>query len=635
MPDGGRSACGFRCWVGRSGRSQCVGPGYRTQRQGLRAEALGHAGHLQCADSGQGMDTAHGRPPCRFGVGHTPGVTEIAPVGPRIFLSYAHDSDAHRSAVAALAGFLETRGVTVVFDLWHDGGRRDWYAWVLQEIQAADFVIVVASPRYREFGEGNGSSGVHRGVQAETAALRELLYRDRRTWLGRVLPVVLPGGSLDELPTFVQPYSGSHFVLRSIDEPGAEHLLRVLTGQPRHARPARGRVPALPNGAEAAPITPDGSTSANEQRRKPVSDWTWRLRIPSPRLTDLVVLPAAGFGVAVLAVWLLTGLSWLTTAAILATSLGVLAAVRRYGQQRFSVMWQVVCLAAVPLLVGVLVTLPAGRAPALSTTAEEPTRTGHGDRSTTDRSLEDTSSGSGTLPDRPQPGSPTTSAGPTSAPQGTHSSTASAGDGAHQGSPQPGPPLQILDVGHAFTPETDRIRISIRNNGLNSVLVKEIGIYLDFYPGNHWSDGDDWNFVMTSQMYAGDPAFDGSRRTHGTIQMTGTEFNLLLIGRGFVRFNGSWRRLLTFDPQKFLAGATSSTIVIDLPLTHLVQQTSPSQPAGPMIEQKFDPNHGSLLTRIDVRTPDNQTFKCHYLSRAENNPTCDTINPAAAVELPR
>src|SRR5262245_56003567 len=91
--------------------------------------------------------------------------------------------------------------------------RRDWYAWMLREIRAADFVIVVASPGYRAVGDGTQAHDSLRGVQAEAAVLRDLLYGDRETWLGRVLPVVLPGQSLDELTAFTQPHSASHFVM--------------------------------------------------------------------------------------------------------------------------------------------------------------------------------------------------------------------------------------------------------------------------------------------------------------------------------------------------------------------------------------------------------------------------------------
>lgn len=174
---------------------------------------------------------------------------------PTVFLSYAHDDDLHRSAVLEFAIFLETRGIAVTFDLWHDDVRLDWYAWMLREIQAADFVIVVASPGYRAVGDGAAAGAAHRGVQAETAVLRDLLYRDRATWLRRVLPVVLPGSSPDDLPTFTQPHSASHFIVESLTDPGAESLMRTLTGRPRHIRPPRGRRAGVPSRQKPVVVT--------------------------------------------------------------------------------------------------------------------------------------------------------------------------------------------------------------------------------------------------------------------------------------------------------------------------------------------------------------------------------------------
>src|ERR1700754_394596 len=102
------------------------------------------------------------------------------PTGPAVFISYAHDNDAHIADVLDLASFLESRGIAVELDHWHADPRPDWYAWILRTIETADFVLVVASPQYRAFGDGPDGD-THRGVQAETAILRECLYQDRKT----------------------------------------------------------------------------------------------------------------------------------------------------------------------------------------------------------------------------------------------------------------------------------------------------------------------------------------------------------------------------------------------------------------------------------------------------------------------
>ncbi len=62
----------------------------------------------------------------------------------------------------------------------------------------------------------------------------------------KIQPVVLPGRSVTELPTFLQPRSATHVVVPAITAAGVERLLRVLTGQPAYLRPEPGPAPHLP-----------------------------------------------------------------------------------------------------------------------------------------------------------------------------------------------------------------------------------------------------------------------------------------------------------------------------------------------------------------------------------------------------
>lgn len=162
---------------------------------------------------------------------------------PRVFISYAYDSEWHKQQVHAFARFLRVEGgIDVRFDLWDTGQRRDWSIWIIEQVRAADFVLVVASSAYKCRAEGKAGSSEGRGVQFEAALLRDLLNQDRDTWVHKVLPVVLPGRSIEEVPAFLQPYSASHYVVLSLTMDGVDELYRVITDQPRHPPPELGRL---------------------------------------------------------------------------------------------------------------------------------------------------------------------------------------------------------------------------------------------------------------------------------------------------------------------------------------------------------------------------------------------------------
>lgn len=75
---------------------------------------------------------------------------------------------------------------------------------------------------------------------------RGLLHSDRARWTTKLLPVVLPGGSVSDVPLFLQPQTADHFLVENLTVRGAEHLIRVLTGQPPYRRPPVGEPVVLP-----------------------------------------------------------------------------------------------------------------------------------------------------------------------------------------------------------------------------------------------------------------------------------------------------------------------------------------------------------------------------------------------------
>ncbi|MEV4252725.1 SEFIR domain-containing protein [Spirillospora sp. NPDC049652] len=170
--------------------------------------------------------------------GGTASVVEPAPTvdtgpsgrtpGPRVFISYAHDTVWHEEQVIELANLLARCGVDVHMDKLTDGRRRNWSFWGEGEIKSADFTMVIASPRCKLVGEGKAASDENRGLRAELNLIRELLSQDEEKWLPRILPVVLPGEQVENIPDFLQPRNCCHYRIDNFTEEEVGSLLRAM-----------------------------------------------------------------------------------------------------------------------------------------------------------------------------------------------------------------------------------------------------------------------------------------------------------------------------------------------------------------------------------------------------------------------
>jgi hypothetical protein len=176
-----------------------------------------------------------------------------------VFIAYTHDSEQHKADVLRLATLLAHNGVQTELDQWAEDQPQDWYAWAHKHITSSDYTIIIASGQCKIVGDGGGPATQNRGARAEMAVIRDLLQRDRGVWRPKLLAVVLPGRSVDEIPDFLQPYAVDHYEIGQLTGQGIESLLRVIFRQPRVARPALGKAPVFsqldPSTAVATELT--------------------------------------------------------------------------------------------------------------------------------------------------------------------------------------------------------------------------------------------------------------------------------------------------------------------------------------------------------------------------------------------
>jgi hypothetical protein len=160
---------------------------------------------------------------------------------PRVFVTYAHDTPEHKALVEKFATFLRSViGLDVHLDSWYDNVRRDWSLWATQHLSEADFILVIASAEYKRRADGTAMPHEGRGSQFEAAIIRDNLTRDLRRETERVLPVILPGRSVDEIPAFLNGHSTTRYHVDSFTEAGVADLLAAITGQGQYPMPRRG-----------------------------------------------------------------------------------------------------------------------------------------------------------------------------------------------------------------------------------------------------------------------------------------------------------------------------------------------------------------------------------------------------------
>ncbi|MDT8913394.1 SEFIR domain-containing protein [Amycolatopsis sp. PS_44_ISF1] len=184
---------------------------------------------------------------------------------PEVFVSYAEDSPAHASSVREFSAYLrEYTGVNVQLDAWADDSRRDWALWVAERLREAKFVLAIASPQYKRVVDSGERFAGRPSIGLGAALMRNSLSRDLSGETMRVLPVILPGRSADDIPDLLCGSSTTSYEITELSLEGVRGLLAVLTGVPRHAEPRLGRPlvpPRLPGAIVVAAPKPPAATA--------------------------------------------------------------------------------------------------------------------------------------------------------------------------------------------------------------------------------------------------------------------------------------------------------------------------------------------------------------------------------------
>jgi hypothetical protein len=137
----------------------------------------------------------------------------------RLFLSYSHDNPAHAAAVLALAQRLRREGYDAWIDQFEPDPSMGWAAWMRDQIDRADRVLLVPTETYQRRFYGRERPDVGKGVRWEGLILTDRLYHSRPLQLRAVLV-----GDAHE--RWIPDVIGTHTFYRDADD-----LLRHLRGE--------------------------------------------------------------------------------------------------------------------------------------------------------------------------------------------------------------------------------------------------------------------------------------------------------------------------------------------------------------------------------------------------------------------
>jgi len=159
---------------------------------------------------------------------------------PKVFISYSHDSSEYVDRVLSFANRLRAGGIDCHIDQYEMFPSEGWPRWMINQIEAADFILVACTENYNlRFRGKKGNGGL--GANWEGAILTQELYEAEST-NSKFIPIVFASENIAHIPITLRSTTYYDLTLES----GFQNLYRRLTNQPATMKPDLGGLQSMP-----------------------------------------------------------------------------------------------------------------------------------------------------------------------------------------------------------------------------------------------------------------------------------------------------------------------------------------------------------------------------------------------------
>ena len=114
-------------------------------------------------------------------------------------LATADDLQEHSDRVLALSDHLRTDGIDCILDQYEDSPPEGFPRWMVRQIRATDFVLMICTPTYYRRVMGEEDPGKGHGVAWESTLIYQFIYNSG-TSNARFIPILLEGGQEADIP---------------------------------------------------------------------------------------------------------------------------------------------------------------------------------------------------------------------------------------------------------------------------------------------------------------------------------------------------------------------------------------------------------------------------------------------------